>query len=256
MIYTKKFGQPTKGHVIIVHGLGEHFRRHRRLIKRLKKEGYKIHTFDWPGHGKSSGKRGHARIDNTLKIIDEQIKDIDGKPFLFGHSLGGLTVLRYSEENSNKIKSVISSSPPLERSDEVSFFNVKMVSLLSYFFPKKTMSNSFKVEDVTRSKEGRKNYMEDKMVHDKASLRLLSDLFKNMKIAHQRKEKLNCPVLLLGGTEDKICPVEGAEKFVEDLQVKEKDLIKYKGAYHEIFNDPEWKEDFHEDIMDWIKDHS
>ena len=257
MVHTQKFGEPVNGHIVIVHGIGEHYRRHHRLISKVKESGYKVHTFDWLGHGKSDGPRGHARIEETMKIIDNIIEDIDEKPFLYGHSLGGLTVLRYVEENPDKIKSVISSSPALKRSEDLSIITIKLVSLLSKLFPKKIISNSVDVEDVTRSKEDRKKYKKDDMVHDKVSLALTKDIFRNIDKAHERKDEIDPPLLMLVGTEDKICPIEGAEKLFSDFQQNEDKKIKrFEGAYHEIFNDPEWEEDFHDEIIRWIEYYS
>ncbi|MFW6144178.1 MAG: alpha/beta hydrolase, partial [Candidatus Natronoplasma sp.] len=96
MVYTEDFGEAEKGELILVHGLGEHFRRHRRLIEKAKEHGYRVHAFDWPGHGKSKGPRGHARIEQAMDILNDLVEDAEGEPFLFGHSLGGLTVLRYA----------------------------------------------------------------------------------------------------------------------------------------------------------------
>lgn len=70
MVYKKGFGESKNGHFILVHGLVEHFRRHYRLINRLKENGFKIHAFDWFDHGKSPRKRGHARIDEIVNDID------------------------------------------------------------------------------------------------------------------------------------------------------------------------------------------
>ena len=257
MVHTQRFGEPENGHIVIVHGIGEHFRRHHRLISKVKENGYKVHTFDWPGHGKSEGPRGHARIEETMEIIDNIIKGIDGKPFLYGHSLGGLTVLRYAEENPDKIKSVISSSPALKRSDDLSIITIKLVSLLSKLFPKKIISNSLDVEYVTRSKKAQQKYMKDDMVHDKVSLALTKDIFKNIDKAHDRKDEIDTPLLMLVGTEDKICPIEGTEKLFSDLQqYDDKKIKRFEGAYHEIFNDPEWKNDFHEEVIRWMKYYS
>lgn len=61
LCHIQKSSEKQKGHLILVHGLGEHFHRHYRLIDRLKASGFKVHTFDWPGHGRSPGKRGHLR---------------------------------------------------------------------------------------------------------------------------------------------------------------------------------------------------
>ncbi len=254
MLHTEKFGEADNGHLIVVHGLGSHFRRQYRLIKRAKKRGYKIHTFDWPGHGESDGPRGHARINKTIDIIDDMVEGLEEKPFLFGHSLGGLTVLRYAEENPEAVKGVISSSPALKSSESI--FVKKIISLLAKLFPKKTISNSIDVKEVTRSEEERKEYTQDDYVHDKISLALASDLFVNIDKAHEKNDRLSAPLLLLAGTGDKITPIEGAERFFESLDLEGKEFRKFEGAYHEIFNDPEYEEEFHDEILDWLEDHS
>lgn len=97
MIYKVKLGNPEKGGIILVHGLGEHSGRYGKLIKMVNDAGFAVYAFDWLRHGKSGGKRGHATIEQTMEIIDEIIGEIEEKPFLFGHSLGGLTVVRYAE---------------------------------------------------------------------------------------------------------------------------------------------------------------
>lgn len=83
----------------------------------LNEAGFAVYTFDWPGHGKSPGKRGHTSVEEAMEIIDSIIKELGEKPFLFGHSLGGLTVIRYAETRPDKIRGgVVASSPALAKS--------------------------------------------------------------------------------------------------------------------------------------------
>ena len=97
MTYKARYGNPDKGWVVLVHGLGEHSGRYRKLISMLNFAGFAVYTFDWPGHGKSGGKRGHTTVEEAMEIIDSIIEEIGDKPFIVGHSLGGLTVIRYAE---------------------------------------------------------------------------------------------------------------------------------------------------------------
>ncbi|MFP4001837.1 MAG: serine aminopeptidase domain-containing protein [Thermoplasmata archaeon] len=94
------------------------------------------------------------------------------------------------------------------------------------------------------------------MVNDQVSLALLRDLFDHMKTAHDKKDMIDVPLLILAGTEDKITPLEGAERFIDELGTEDKKLRKFEGAYHEIFNDPEWKDEFHDEIIEWIETYS
>ncbi len=161
---------------------------------------------------------------------------------MFGHSLGGLTVLRYAEENYKKVKGVVASSPALESGEDIPVIEQKMISFLSYLSLKKTLSGSIDINKVTRSQEALKKYEEDDLVHTELSFRLARDLFHNMKKAYKVKDRSNVPTLLLVGTEDEITPMEGSKKF--------------EGALHEIFNDPKHKEEFHQIILNWLNDQS
>ncbi|AEC51986.1 lysophospholipase [Pyrococcus sp. NA2] len=96
-VYRIRIGNPERGYIVLIHGLGEHIGRYEKFIEKLVKNGFCVIGFDWPGHGKSRGKRGHTSIEEALEIINEIISEIGEKPFLFGHSLGGLTVIRYAQ---------------------------------------------------------------------------------------------------------------------------------------------------------------
>jgi lysophospholipase len=255
MIYKEKFGTPSKGWVILVHGLGEHSHRYSKMISMLTKEGYAVYAFDWPGHGKSDGKRGHSSVNEGMSIIKGLIDEIGEKPFLFGHSLGALTVLRYAEQNPHSIKGVIASSPPLERAENVNSLHILIANIVGTLFPKVTINNRLDPHDFSRDKEAVQRYIEDPLIHDRISGALSKTLFSNMKTVFKEVNSLTMPLLILGGTGDKVTPIQGAKRFIEMVPSADKKLKEFDGPYHEIFEDPEWAESFHTTIVDWTKDH-
>lgn len=256
MIYKAKFGSPERGGIVLVHGLGEHSGRYEKLINMLAGEGFAVYTFDWPGHGRSEGKRGHATIEQAMEIIDEIIEEIGEKPFLFGHSLGGLTIIRYAQTRPDRIRGVIASSPALARSSKTPVFMVVLAKILGAIAQSLTLSNGIDPNLLSRNKEAIRKYVEDELVHDKISAALGRSLFENMEKAHKGAEKIKVPILILVGTEDIITPSEGARKLFEKLTVGDKTLKEFEGAYHEIFEDPEGREEFHKMIIEWLRKHS
>ena len=251
-VYRAKFGRPERGWIVLVHGLGEHSGRYGKLIEMLNKNGFAVYTFDWPGHGKSPGKRGHTSVEEAMEIIDSIIEELNEKPFLFGHSLGGLTVVRYAETRPDRIRGVVASSPALAKSPETPGFMVALAKFLGRVAPGLTLSNGIRPELLSRNPEAVKAYVEDPLVHDRISAKLGRSIFENMEKAHREAEKIKVPVLLLVGTGDVITPPEGSRRLFEELKVEDKELKEFPGAYHEMFEDPEWGNEFHRFVVDWL----
>ncbi|ASJ12748.1 alpha/beta hydrolase [Thermococcus thioreducens] len=251
-VYRAKFGEPKLGWVVLVHGLGEHSGRYGRLISMLTDAGFAVYAFDWPGHGKSPGKRGHTSIEEAMNIIDGIIEEIGERPFLFGHSLGGLAVIRYAETRPYKIRGVVASSPALAKSPETPDFMVALAKFLGKIAPGIVLSNGLDPKLLSRNPEAVKRYVEDPLVHDRISARLGRSIFKNMELAHREAERIKVPILLLIGTGDVITPPEGSRRFFEKLAVEDREIREFKGAYHEIFEDPEWANEFHRAIVEWL----
>lgn len=255
MIYKKIFGKPVNGWVILVHGLGEHSGRYQKLISLLNNEGFAVYTFDWPGHGKSTGKRGHTTIQQGVNIIHDLINEIGEKPILFGHSMGGLTVIRYAELHPHTIKGVVASSPALATSTDISSFQITLGIFLGSIFPSLTMSNKINPNDISRNKKAVKAYTADPLVHDRISGALVKSIFQHIKKALNDARNITVPLLILAGTDDVIVPITGARTFIKTVDIPEKELKEFNGAYHEIFEDPTWAESFHATIVNWIKNH-
>lgn len=256
MVYTAKFGEPMLGWVVLVHGLGEHSGRYRQLVAMLNEAGFAVYTFDWPGHGRSGGKRGHTSVEEALEIIDKIIDEIEERPFLFGHSLGGLAVIRYAETRPNRIKGVIASSPALAKSPKTPGFLVTLAKLLGDVLSSVTIGNGLDPELLSRCPAAVVAYINDPLVHDRISFKLGKSIFVNMEKAHEEADKVTVPVLLVVGTGDQITPPEGSRRLFEKLTVRDKTLTEFEGAYHEIFEDPEWGNEFHRTIVEWIVRHA
>lgn len=255
MIFRRQIGEPNNGWVILVHGLGEHCGRYDDFMQLLADHGFSVYAFDWMGHGRSDGKQGYATIDDTFATLDDIMDDIDGTPFLFGHSMGGLTVLRYAELHPDMVSGIVASSPALARPSTLSRLSIAASKLLGLLAPSLTMDNRIDPEDLSRSEDAVQAYREDPLVHHRTSAALAKDLFVHMEAAHRDAERITVPVLLLAGTDDVVVPPHGARRFLEELTVEDKRLQEFEGAYHEICNDPEWSERYHDVIVRWLIDH-
>jgi lysophospholipase len=253
MIYQKCFGTGTHGEIILVHGLGEHSGRHTKIIERLVATGYTVCAFDLPGHGKSSGKRGHTTIPHIVEIINSIIDRRASHPFLLGYSLGGLAVLRYAECYPYKVAGIIASGPPLVRRVNLSRGSVVLSKLLGVLIPTITVNNTIRPKDLSRDETAVRRYYEDPCVHDRISAALARSLFVEMQRTYRESHRIIAPVLILNGTADTLSPLSGAEQFMHLLSTKNKHLHRFPNSCHEIFEDPEWGQQFYEVILAWLE---
>lgn len=114
-------GSPTRGQVLLVHGLGEHIGHYTELADRLNQWGFAVRGYDQYGHGESSGGRGElpqedrlvtdlaAVIDDTRARLDDRLPLI-----LLGHCLGALVAARLVSQKLRRVEGLVLSSPPLD----------------------------------------------------------------------------------------------------------------------------------------------
>ena len=87
--------------VVLIHGIGEHSGRFRRLVQALVSRGHAVYALDLRGHGRSPGQRGHLMAwteyrEDVRAFVSTVAAREPGRPlFTYGHSMGGLIVLDY-----------------------------------------------------------------------------------------------------------------------------------------------------------------
>jgi len=252
-INLQKRGKNDKGNIVLIHGLGEHSGRYHAVIQSLVESGYRVITFDLPGHGKSPGRRGHFSFKQIFHLLDEMIVPGE-RSFLMGHSLGGLIAARYAQCKSSTLRGLVLSSPA------VCIGNANMVlemvaHLLGIALPFVAFKNGINPDDLSRNKSAVENYINDPLVHDKISAKLASDMFWHSRKALKEASKINCPTLLLVGSEDRITPTEGSHRFFKHVSSSDKEFKVYQGAYHEIFEDPQHSSTLLSDMITWLEKH-
>jgi lysophospholipase len=243
-----------KAKLIVVHGLGEHIARYDVISKDFNDAGIEMVGFDQRGHGESPGKKGHVDsfdlfIKDLRAFVEKEEEDVP--LFMLGHSLGGLIAARYAQEYPETLNGLILSSGAFT-SNNVSSALKLLVKVFSAIFPTITFSNGIDPATLSRNDDIVKEYEKDPLVHSKISARLANEIFKNIQLVFKKADLLSMPVLFLAGEEDKVVPPHGTKRLFSMASSKDKDLKIFKGAYHEIFCDPEYKDIFRKTIVDWI----
>ncbi|MFA9458210.1 lysophospholipase [Halalkalibacter sp. AB-rgal2] len=242
--------EEPRGTVVVVHGAGEHHARYEWLAERFNEHGFDVIMGDLPGQGRTRGKRGHIpSFDYYLDTVEEWIEEAKASQLpiiLFGHSMGGLIVIRtLMERKPAMILGVILSSPCLGLTSPPPKLKELSTKLLHRVIPTFSADSGLKTEHLTRNEEIRERYSHDELRVKKVSVRWYQELMKAMRLAHRYPEKLpDIPLMVLQSGEDYVVNKEEVRAWFDLLLTQEKYYKEWEGLYHELFNEPERKQVF------------
>ena len=260
LFYKSMLPDKPKAIVQILHGFCEYTRRYTRLIERLTKEGFAVFIHDHKGHGKSDGKRNHIMSLDTFAedayLLTKQIKDIypDTPFFLIAHSMGSLVAQRYTIAHQDEITGLILSgsgtgTPPFPKLLEV--FARIMVKII----PTLTGDAGIDPINISSDPESVKDYSNDPLInYKKGTIGMGIAMMDHYKEIKHKIGQIHIPVLLQRGKEDVM--MIGESELFEDLTTKDKQLIYYDKAKHEVYQEiEEIREKVFSDLVNWINKH-
>lgn len=245
--YVASIESPT--HVVcIIHGIGEHAGRFKRVADAFNKAGFAVVTMDLRGHGMTEGPRGHcAPRKDVLQDIDALIDYAEnrypGVPIvLYGHSMGGNITLDYrARGNKNYIlKGYIISAPWIRLVRPVGGLLLTCVKALSKIAPTVKIKSEIGEESLGNLQYVRP-YKADPLVHPYASALCAYEGFSIGTALEKGTNEDNgrtkdTPTLLMHGDNDVVCDVQGSREFAK-LQNPEKfTFVELQGYSHEIHN--------------------
>lgn len=251
--------------VCIIHGIGEYAGRYDRVAEKMRKAGYAVCSMDLRGHGLSSGKRGHCAprteirndIDALLSFARNEYAG--SNLILYGHSMGGNLVLDYRKQGKlNHVPSgYVVSAPWVELVRPITACQYAVVKFLAKLMPSLTISSGVSAGDLGNPKNVG-NYERDPLTHKKISLLCALEGFETGRAIAQGKMEDNggaegIPVLLMHGTEDRICSIQGSRK---TAAIESCDYVEWPGLYHEIHNggNESSGDEVIDEVVHWIQE--
>jgi len=250
--------QRVKAVVVLLHGMGGHSNRYTYIVEKLIENNFAVVSYDNFGHGKTSGKRGHnPSFDALLDVVDVVIgkaKEIFlEKPiFLYGHSMGGNIVVNYTLRKKHELKGTIATSPFFKLAFEPPAWKMFLGKLLQKIAPSITLGNELNANHVSREKKEIESYTTDPLIHNKISPNYSITILETGDWAIQNAAKLNVPMLMVHGTDDKIIDSKGSINFAKETNLVTLKL--YEKGYHELHNDL-CKEELLQDVVSWLNLH-
>ncbi len=253
--YEYRKNPEPKAVVIMVHGMGEHCWRYDHVVDMFHAGGYSTLRFDLPGHGRSSGKRGHIRryeeMLDTLDYFIEKSKEETKPQFIFAHSMGGNIALGYLLFRRPKLRGAIIASPWIALSFKPSFIKSFLATILSKIAPWMSKRNQIDLNALSQDVEVVKAYADDDLIHDHISPRLFVEMSRVATLIQLRAFRIKQNCLLYHGSDDGITAF-WATKLVAS-KMKNARFIRYESGFHEMHNEPNKKEVF-DNILSYMQD--
>jgi alpha-beta hydrolase superfamily lysophospholipase len=241
----------ARGTVQIVHGLGEHVGRYAHVAAALNTQGWHVAGHDLRGHGLSGGARGgladsHAMLSDVARVHDQLAQQWPGgAQVLLGHSMGGLIAARFVAEAlaaapapwSRPLDALVLSSPALDLG--MNAVQRALLAVLGPVAPNLALNNGLKPAWISRDAAVVKTYVEDPLVHDRVTGRLVRFLVDAGAQVQSCAAQWTLPTLLMWAGADRCVAPAGSAALAAAAPQLVLTAQVWPGLAHEIFNEPE-----------------
>jgi len=214
--------------ILFIHGAGMDHTVWSRQVSPLKDAGYQVAELDLPEHGASLGDAATTIADmakDVISVIEEAgLNDV----LLTGHSMGALISLSAAASGNKNISAVclcgVSSRMPvhpdlLGLAEANDIAAAQMIAKWSYGSALSDDEKQAYINTSISLVDGAKDGVLAKDMH----------ACNNFAEAQDHAEKIDIPVLLILGEEDKMTPVKGGEKLEAMLSNSHKVILAQAG---------------------------
>ena len=230
-----------KAVALIVHGFGDHCGRYPRLTEQLTSWGITCYRFDYRGHGRSEGKRGHILSfkDYLQDVETMRTRVVDDHPdlpkALLGHSNGGLISLHSASEAPEVWSCVVLSSPFFGIQLKVPLWKRALGRGLSAMMPSFQMPTELHGEYVSHDPEVVEAYNTDPLMGRVASARWFTETIKIHETSAEAASTLKLPILFQVSGDDHLVSLDSTLKVFESVGSVDQKLTVYDTLFHELW---------------------
>lgn len=246
-----------RGRIHIIHGLGDHAARYTHVAEELARRGFAVEALDLPGHGKSSGPRGHVRRwDEYRAAVESWMKRSESLPgvgtrAILGQSMGAFVALDWTLDHPSDIKALVLCGAPFEVVLRPSMFKVKAAQLAAKFWPRFSQGNTILPSMLSRDPDIVRAHSVDPLVHYRISARLFFEFQRMRMELIRRAAELPVDTLIIHGGADPISSVVGAQRWASRAPDGRVTCRLYPGLLHEVLNELERREVM-QDVVGWL----
>ena len=248
---------PPRAVIVLVHGLCEHSGRYEELAGFFQSQGYALFAFDLRGHGRSEGRRGHARrmglmrsdLEQALMHVRSTYTDAD--IVIYGHSLGGLLVAAHLVgDRSREIRAAVISSPWIRLVLTPPPLLVRMSAVLEKIFPGVQVDSRIDPRELSRDASVGEAYRADPLVHSRISARFFNEVLRAIKTVRTGAHNIAVPVLIMHGEADRITDFEASRSFSASIG-RQATFISWPECRHELHHEIT-RDEVLQSVSDWL----
>jgi alpha-beta hydrolase superfamily lysophospholipase len=232
--------------LVVVHGYAEHTGRYAGLVKALVARGYATFSYDYRGHGRATGPRGH--VDRFVEYVDDlraaceaARTAVPGRPLvLLAQSHGGLVALRalLDPQHAPDVAAAVLTAPFLGLAMEVPAWKTVLGRAASRIAPRLAMPNGLNPDDFSHDPAIATDYRNDPLNNKVATARWFTEMTAAQTYVRAHAGRLRVPTLWLLAGNDRVVSTPAAET-VYAAAAGDKTLHRYDGLYHELYNERE-----------------
>lgn len=277
----------SNGDVVqIVHGLGEHAGRYRRLAGSLTDAGYLVVAHDQRGHGRTAqrGIPGHfADQDGWDKVVEDvervrqEAKALrpDGRVILLGHSMGSYVAQSYALRHPCNMEALVLSGSTFASRMQLRIFRIvaaieslrqgstgrsRLLDKLSFgAFNKEFQPARTDFDWLSRDEAEVDAYVTDPLCGGQSTNQLWRDLTGGLMeisaVPALRQLPASLPVYILGGEQDPVGGAKGLTRLYDayrEAGLAGTTLRLYPDGRHEMFNETN-RDEVTADLLAWLR---
>ena len=249
--------RPSRGQVVLVHGLKDHSGRYDLLAKQIAETGLSVRAFDLRGHGASQGLRAHvARFEDYLSDLGAFVRDLrsnrpTGPLFLYGHSMGGAIAIAYVLSGETRFDGLVLTGPAVDPPASIGPVSRGLTRFLGAVAPR---SRIFELKDeaFSRDPETVTGLRTDPLVfHGNGTARLASELLRRMRRTRPQLDRLELPLLVMHGSADRLTSPAGSQLLYDQSRSRDKRLTVLPGWFHDLLHEPD-RQKVANEITEWL----
>lgn len=209
-----QYGSETGKDIVLLHGWGQNIEMMMPLGDNLPD--YHITILDFPGFGESDKPTKSLTIYEYLEILEELLDELKiKKPILMGHSFGGRVAILYASRNA--VEKVVLFGAPCVRHERKSTKENILKTV-------KKLPGMNKIGEYAKKYIGSADYRNASPIMRETLVNVINEDLSNY------AKKIQCPTLLIWGTNDTEAPIEEARE-LEALLV-DGGLVELPGLSH------------------------